>query len=175
MNLSKSYYCLKTKAFIGIDPGISKAEPGAAALIHDKGYEYFDWSNERKVSKNFREWFARFDILLIAIERQWPRPTDSKQNIGKIMKNFGFWIGLYYGIEFNNFNIIYPTPREWQKAVCIVLKHQDPKEIYLKEARKEFPMAQLKYKKNSGRAVALWLATYAKRHYKVLHHGSDIS
>jgi len=166
--------CFKPDAFVGIDPGISKSEPGAAALLYGNGYEYFDWSDEKKVSENFRQWSARYNILLIAIERQWPRPTDSKQNIGKIMKNYGFWIGVSYGIKYSNYNIIYPTPREWQKAVCLVLKHQNPKDIYLKEARKEFPQAQLKYKKNSGRAAALWLATYAKKHYRI-YHGTCIN
>jgi len=164
--------CFKPTAFIGIDPGISKSDPGAAAMVYDKGYEYFDWKNEKQSADNLRRWDAKYNLLMVAIERQWPRPTDSKQNIGKIMKNYGVWIGICMSY-FPEGMIFYPTPKEWQKSVCLVLKGQDPKSVYLAEARKQFPLAELKFKKNSGRAAALWLATYAKQHYR-FHHDSRI-
>jgi len=158
--------CFKPDAYIGIDPGISKTEPGASALLYNGGFELFDWKDEKNASENFRHWSSKFNIRIIAIERQWPRPNDSKQNIGKIMKNYGFWVGLACAFNFHDY-IIYPTPQEWQKATILVLKNQNPKEIYLKEARKLFPMAKLKFKKHNGRAAALFIADYARRHHKV--------
>ena len=66
---------LKNKAWIGIDPGISKASPGAAALIHEAGYEYLDWTDEKDVAEKFRRWVSKYHIVLVAIERQWARPN----------------------------------------------------------------------------------------------------
>lgn len=170
--------CLKHKAFVGIDPGVSKSDPGAAALIYKNGYEYFDFKTEKEAADNFRHWSAKYNILMVAIERQWARgktPAEIQiHSISKLLINYGVWIGICL-THFPEEAILYPTPGQWQKATCLILKHQNPKGVYLQMAREKFPMAQLKYKKHSGRAAALWLATYAKRHYKVLHHGSNIS
>jgi len=160
-------------AWVGIDPGASKTSPGAAALICKDGFEYFDWSNEYEVSEKFRHWVSKFNIKRVGIERQWSRPTDSKQNIAKIMKNFGIWIGICCANGLTEKNIFYPTPQEWQKASIFTMRGQDPKAVYLKEARIKFPTADLKLQKHHGRAAALWIAYYTRRVDKI--HGSNLN
>jgi len=164
--MNNNELCFKPDVWVGIDPGISKSEPGAAALIHPNGHECFDWSNEGKVADNFRIWTSKYNIKIIAIERQWGRPGNSTQNANKIMKNYGFWIGLSCAHGFYDLTI-YPTAQEWQKAMLPYHKGVVPKEIYLKEARVQFPNADLKFKKYNGRAAALWIATYARRIDKI--------
>jgi len=154
--------CFKPNAWVGVDPGMSKTEPGAAALIHTDGYEYFDWSNEKKVAYNFRILTSKYNIRIIAIERQWGRLGNSIQNVNRMMKNYGFWIGLSCAHGFHD-KTLYPTAQEWQKSMLPYHKGLVPKDVYLEEARNQFPNAQLKFKKHNGRAAALWIAAYARR------------
>lgn len=175
--MNENTRCFKTLAFIGIDPGISKNETGAAALIYNGGYEYFDFNTEKRSAENIRHWSAKYNVMMVAIERQWARLTDSHatqiHSISKLLINYGLWKGICL-CYFHENMILYPTPQQWQKSVCFVPKDKDAKQIYLEEARKEFPNAKLKFKKNSGRAAALWLSKYAYHHYKVYKHGSRI-
>lgn len=149
----------KPKAWIGIDPGVSKAEPGAVALISEKGYSYFDWISEEKTAKTFRRWVSEYDIQLVAIERQWGRRGSSMQNVSKLMENYGIWKGfiLLAGLKY-----IAPTPDDWQRGRVFKLKDQDIKKAYTAVARTIFPDADLRLAKHHGRAAALLIADYCK-------------
>ena len=151
--------CLKNKAWIGIDPGISKTSPGAAALIHEIGYEYFDWTNEKDGAEKCRRGVSKYHIVLVPIERQWARPNDSKQNVSKIMQNFGTWIGMCiaHGVEYFE-----PTPKKWQAQLVFKRRGEKIQSAYLSSARKHFPEADLRFQKHNGRAAALLIAYYCK-------------
>ncbi len=147
------------KAWVGIDPGGMKTAPGAAALIHETGYEYFDWISEEKTASNFRRWISKYDIQLVAIERQWGRRGNSIQTINKFMKNYGIWIGiiLLAGLKYDD-----PTPQRWQRRHVPKIKGQDIKKAYLAAARIVFKNAELHLEKYHGRAAALLIADYCK-------------
>lgn len=156
---------MKPKAWVGIDPGGTKSAPGAAALIYHSnemptiGIDYFDWILEQESANNMRHWNEVYDIKLVAIERQWGRPGNSIQNVNKIMKNYGIWIGIVLALGLKYFD---PTPRDWQKIVSRI-KGEDIKKAYLEFARQIFPDAELHLVKHHGRAAALLIADYCKR------------
>lgn len=157
-------YIYKAKAWIGIDPGVSKATPGAAALVHERGHELFDWTSEKEVAYNFRKWVSKYNIQMVAIERQWGRRGNSIQNINKLMKNYGTWIGIVLAHELEYTD---PTPDNWQRRIVYKLKGQDIQKAYTAIARTIFPNADLRLAKHHGRASALLIADYCKSRYSM--------
>lgn len=150
---------MKINAYIGIDPGIGKAEPGAAALIADSGYIcFYDWQGEDTAEIALRKWDFEFHVQGIGIEKVWARPGEGYSS--RLLENFGFWKGIARIIT----RPVEYKPDEWQQIRPAFFKG-DSKTKSILTAKLFFPGLDdlLKFKKNHGRAEALLIGEHHKR------------
>ena len=151
---------MKPKAFIGIDPG----KTGAAALITDEGnHEILDYPGSPSlIVETFMEWESKYNIIMAALEKVSARPGQGVVSMFTFGRNLGTWEGIISTFEFP---FMMPTPRQWQKGIIDPKAGTDTKERSLNTARRLFPDASLKRKKDHGRSDALLLAFWAKRQW----------
>lgn len=151
---------MKSKAFIGIDPG----KTGAAALITSDGaHKILDYPGDPSlIVDRFREWKLNHEIIMAALEKVGARPGQGVVSMFTFGRNLGSWEGIIaaFGIPY-----LMPTPRQWQKGLVDQKAGEDPKARSLSTARRLFPDAELTRKKDHGRADALLLAFWASRQW----------
>ncbi len=165
-----------SKKYVGIDPG----KTGAIAKIMDDGTERVWFTDAEEldlallgdVLKSFLEDPGVF-VLLEKVQVM-PRMRKMKTPSGIVeqpagqgavgMLNYGIGYGKYLGM-LEALKIPYQEihPMSWKKEFSLI--HQ-PKERSIQVAIQLFPQTadRLKRKKDHGRAEALLLACYAKRH-----------
>lgn len=147
---------LRRKAYIGIDPGKS----GAVALIHEEGYEVFDWPGDSTLASDIiRSWLARYNVVFAVLEKISAMPKQGVVSMFSLGQNLGIWQGILSALCIP---YMMPTPRQWQKGLVDKKSGLDPKARSLTTARRLFPNAPLDRKKDHGRADALLLAFWAK-------------
>ena len=151
---------MKTKAFIGIDPG----KTGAAALITEDGtHEILDYPGDPSlIVEKIREWIVNHEIIMAALEKVSARPGQGVVSMFTFGRNLGAWEGIIsaFGIPF-----MMPAPRQWQTGLIDPKAGTDSKTRSLNTARRLFPDASLTRKKDHGRSDALLLAFWAKRQW----------
>ncbi len=151
---------MKSKGFIGIDPG----KTGAAALITDEGtHDVLDYPGDPSlIVDRFRDWKLDHDIIMAALEKVSARPGQGVVSMFTFGRNLGAWEGILsaFGIPF-----MMPTPRHWQKGLVDMKAGNDSKARSLNTARRLFPDAELTRKRDHGRADALLLAFWARRQW----------
>lgn len=166
-------------AYIGIDPGQGKNNPGAAALIVDDGFiAFYDWNDENTAEKVIRHWGDNYDIEGISIEKVWSRPNDGHRNASLLLENYGFWKGVAR-------IICQPAlyaPKEWQQVLINLPIGKfpnkrgkiDTKRRSVAAARYLFPgIKDIVYlKKHSGRSDALLIGEYGKQ-IDAIRRGQD--
>ncbi len=148
---------MKTKAYIGIDPG----KGGAAALIHSDGELLLDWPGDIALAADvLLEWKSEFIVQLAALEKVTARPGQGVVSMFSFGQNLGAWQGILsaFGIPY-----LMPTPQAWQKGLVDRKSGKDSKERSLATARRLFPELDLSLKKHHGRADALLLAWWARQ------------
>ncbi len=146
-------------AYIGIDPGMSKQNPGAAALLVDDGFvAFYDWHDPNSAADVMRLWGDQYKILGITIEKVWARPGEG--HTSKLLENFGFWQGVARIICRPD---LY-KPKEWQQIIPNHFKGK-AKEKSIAAAKFYFPEIKplIYLKKHAGRADALLICEYGKR------------
>lgn len=166
-----------SRAFLGIDPGISRTTPGAMALIFANIVELQDWVDAPTMNEKLEEWMLIYDIMLAAIEQITPRPIPPGPHnpfcpkckkpklqrritdVGAIMENYGLYQGLLIG---GGVPFITVRPQEWQKGL-VPKKMKSSDKPSLTVARQLFPQADLKLQKHHGRADALLIADWLRR------------
>ena len=149
---------MKSKAYIGVDPG----KTGAAALITDEGnHEILDYPGSPSlIVETFMEWESKYNITMAALETVSARPGQGVVSMFTFGRNLGAWEGIISTFEIP---FMMPTPRQWQKGIIDQKAGGDTKERSLNTARRLFPDASLSRKKDHGRSDALLLAWWAKR------------
>jgi len=151
---------MKSKAFIGIDPG----KTGVAALVtHASAHEILDYPGDPSlIVDRLRSWKLSYEIVMVALEKVSARPGQGVVSMFTFGRNLGAWEGIIsaFGIPF-----MMPTPRQWQKGIIDQKAGADPKARSLNTARRLFPDAELTRKKDHGRADALLLAFWASRQW----------
>ena len=151
---------MKSKAFIGIDPG----KTGAAALITEEGnHKILDYPGDPSlIVDTFREWTLTYEIIMAALEKVSARPRQGVVSMFTFGRNLGAWEGI---ISAFSIPFMMPTPRQWQKGIVDPKAGNDTKTRSLNTARRLFPDASLSRKKDHGRSDALLLAFWAKRQW----------
>jgi hypothetical protein len=151
---------MKSKAFIGIDPG----KTGAAALITNEGnHEILDYPGSPSlIVETFMEWESKYNITMAALEKVSARPGQGVVSMFTFGRNLGAWEGIISTFEIP---FMMPTPRQWQKGIIDQKAGGETKERSLNTARRLFPDASLSRKKDHGRSDALLLAFWAKRQW----------
>ena len=147
---------MKTKAWVGIDPG----QTGAIAVITDGTYyEAQDWpGDETEAAELARSFLISYDLRLCALEMVSSMPKQGVSSTFKFGANWGIWRGILAALQIP---FILVRPQEWQKGLVPKKSEGDDKPS-LAVARRMFPDAELHLKKHHGRADALLLAYYAK-------------
>ena len=151
---------MKTKAWMGIDPG----QTGAIAVITDGTYyEAQDWpGDETGAAELARSFLISYDLRLCALEMVGSIPIQGRKQGGSSMFKFGANWGIWRGIlAALHIPFILVRPQEWQKGLVPKKAEGDDKPS-LAVARRMFPDAELHLKKHNGRADALLLAYYAR-------------
>lgn len=153
---------MKERIWIGIDPG----QGGAIAMIGaEELLTVIDWpGDEITAAEIMRDAVISCDIKLCALEMVGSfSPAGRKQggvSMFKFGTNWGIWRGILAALQIP---FIMVRPQEWQKGLVPKKAEGDDKPS-LAVARRLFPDAELHLKKHHGRADALLLAHYAKRH-----------
>lgn len=142
------------KFFLGIDPGIS----GGWAVIDDGGrFPMCGLFSESPILEAFTTSNCG-EIVLATLEKVHSMPGQGVSSTFKFGTNFGWWQGVLDTLKIP-YELI--TPQRWMKAV---LDSGDRSPAHrLEFARRRWPDAPLKRKKDSGVADALCLAEYARR------------
>ena len=83
---------MKSKAFIGIDPG----KTGAAALITNDGtHELLDYPGDPSlIVDTFRGWLINHEIIMAALEKVGARPGQGVVSMFTFGRNVGAWEGI---------------------------------------------------------------------------------
>lgn len=149
---------MKTKAWIGIDPGQS----GAAALMPADGLpQVQDWpGNSVAAAEVLKDWALEHNIALVALEAVSAMPKQGVSSTFRFGLNTGIWEGIIVALGLPLFK---PRPIEWQKGLIKPSDGKDPKSRSLAVARRLFPDVELSRKKDHGRSDALLLAFWAKQ------------
>ena len=164
---------IKSGAYLGIDPGVAKASPGAAALITTTdGVErvhVFDWPGDIKAAgAEVRTWADQHDIVFALLEDPPPyMPGDKRGQMGAYIlgRNVGHWEALLVALGIR-YRMV--PPKEWQRAMLpppggksgITTKDRS---LYVAREMAGGNPDFLRHKKHHGRADALCLAGMAKR------------
>ena len=147
---------MKSKAFVGIDPGKS----GAAALIHPDGEEVVDWPGDpAQAAEILAGWKLEYMVELAALESVHSMPGQGVKSMFTFGQNLGQWQGVLAGLRLP---YLMPRPQEWQRGLVRPSDGPDPKARSLAVARRLFPDAELGRKKDHGRADALLLAWWCR-------------
>jgi hypothetical protein len=152
---------MSEKIFVGIDPGTSKNAPGAIAFLCGEDYCVYDWCNQSEaiaVLKRIKKTADKCGMI-IAIEKVHSAPGQGISSSFKFGENFGFWQGISM---MTGWPVVLVSPQTWQKGLVPKSTPANRKPS-LDVARRLFPKADLKYKKNHGRADALLIADWVRR------------
>jgi len=141
---------------IGIDPG---QKGGIAVISQDLSIaEAVRYPGDAVAAADqIREWIARYNPRMIAIEKVTAMPKQGVSSTFKFGTNYGTWIGIAAASGIPHIMV---TPRSWQKAMLDAGTGQT-KNRSLNMARRLFPGVDLRYKADDGKADALHLARYA--------------
>lgn len=162
--------------FIGVDPG----QTGAIAVLNESGQCQFlsDWPGDEigvahcvKTQTIGPLSGAQF---MAAIEDVHGMPKMSVTSISKFMINFGIWRCAFAMVDIPCWLV---KPRQWQKGALRIedgskikinrrgesIRVIDTKIASLMGARRQWPKANLQFKKHHGRADALWIAEWLRR------------
>ena len=149
------------RSYIGIDPG----KTGAMALLTDEGeMDFADWSTPHAMQVTLLGWVQDKCVKYIGIEKVHSMPRQGVSSTFTFGSNFGWWAGtldmvsLFLGTPWG-----LVSPQEWQKGVCGGKRGGDNEP--LTAARRMFPDAPLGRMRDSGRADALLIALWAKKHW----------
>lgn len=152
--------------FGGIDPGISPTAPGALAVIAADGEmrEVVDMPLAGKTVdvancvEFFRQWALTGRLAMVALEYQQSFPHQGLQSTFVLGQCYGTLQGILASLLIP-FDL--PHPAAWKRAMSV--PKSENKDVDREVAKRLFPTADLKFKKNHGRADALLLAEYARR------------
>lgn len=156
---------MKPIVYAGVDPGMSKTNPGAWAIISEDLQTAAAWlwpeAGIPIVADMFRELVGMYDIRLCAIEYQQVFKGQGVSTSGKIMMNYGQWQGLIAGL-----GVPYEihSPKKWQKAILDSAKgRKEIKAASTAFAKQRFPDVDISRVKDQGKADALNIALYARK------------
>ena len=154
---------MKKTAYIGIDPGMSKANPGCAALwVPETNYFSFcDWKDMDTAKKALITWQYQCYFRGIALEKVLSHPKNGHRQAFKFGENYGMWQGILCALNMR-FELV--TPQKWQRVIPPTLRGR-PKDRSMKAVHKIFPgiVEFIHLKKHNGRADALLMAYYIKQ------------
>lgn len=159
--------------FVGFDPG----KTGAIAWIDGDGYGAVDMPltpdseiDQRKVFEFLRALVG--SETFVAIEKQHPRPGTSSRSMFSLGMSYGSLCAFVTGLQIP-YGLV--APEAWKKemlahepidrtgtkAECLRAR----KMASIRVATRLFPLADLGKRQDAGRAEALLIAEYARRHY----------
>ena len=151
---------------IGIDPGLD----GAIAWLDGDGH-YLVWDTPTAKDGRHRVYLlSEMRALLlnatvgvqgthhVFIEKVHSMPRQGVASSFNFGDGFGSWKGLVAGLALP---MTLVTPQRWQKTILDGM--QGGKDASIIRALELFPLADLKRKKDHGRADALLIAEYGRR------------
>lgn len=139
--------------YAGIDPGAT----GALAIIKDTETILVDYNDD---VSSIRSALLEHKPTLVVLEKVSAMPGQGVTSMFKFGTNYGRWQGILDSLQIPYILI---HPKTWQKEILSGLNKGDKKRA-LNYCRRLFPQAELHLEKHIGRADALCLALYAKRH-----------
>ena len=141
---------------MGIDPG----QKGGLAILNDKGEAVGAWRYPGDVSemaKLIKAIHAKYNVTLACVEQVHSMPRQGVSSTFKFGINYGAILGILSTLDIP---YIMCTPRKWQKEL-LDSGTGETKERSLNMARRLFPIIDLKFKADDGKADALHLARWA--------------
>jgi len=155
---------MKTKYYIGIDPGAS----GAIAILEANPpcdiVLLADWPGNAitaaklildiAMTTSIKRRIADMQVKA-AVESVHAMPGQGVSSMFKFGANFGIWQGILAAFEIPT---LLPRPHDWQRGVIRKGDGSDPKSRSIAAALRLFPQADIKLKKHHSRADALLIA-----------------
>lgn len=147
------------KIYLGIDPG----KTGAVCWINEDESEYgchYTPKTLHEMAALIRDISFENKIIRVTIEDVHARGGMSAGSQGLMMNNKGQWEGICSAL---GVPIFYVSPKTWQ---CKIIKEKIPKgktkEYSMATAQRMYPLADIKLKKDDGKADALLICKYGK-------------
>ena len=141
---------MSATTIVGIDPGAT----GAIAMIQPM-VEVWDMpATPHDLATLMRTFDA--NTTRVYVEKQWARPTDGKTFAFTLGQGYGEIIGVLatLGVAFN---LVAPTT--WKRVLGVTEKADSRR-----KAQELYPTASLARVKDHGRAEALLIAEWGRRH-----------
>ena len=141
---------MSATTIIGIDPGAT----GAIAMIQPM-VEVWDMpSTPHDLATLMRTFDA--NTTRVYVEKQWARPTDGKTIAFTLGQGYGEIVGVLatLGVAFH-----LVAPATWKRALGVTEKADSRR-----KAQELYPTAPLSRVKDHGRAEALLIAEWGRRH-----------
>jgi hypothetical protein len=153
--------------YIGIDPGLN----GALAVIHDDGSIVAVHDTPTLMLRTSRGIRQEYDVpglvaLLVPyvspqahviLEESQAMPGQGTRSMFTIGVGFGVWLGVLAALQMPHTRI---RPSVWKRALGL----DKDKEASRLRAMQLFPSADLRRKRDHGRAEALLLAVWGRQH-----------
>lgn len=145
------------KGIIGIDPGAT----GAIALLGDDVRVWDMPSNPRDLYEILRE----LTFATAMVEQAQSMPGQGVSSMFKYGVGYGQILGVLAGLAIPYMTV---TPAVWKRKMSVTKDKEATRAL----ARQLWPTAELSRKKDHGRAEALLIAEYARRHANIVEIGA---
>jgi len=165
---------MKTKAWIGIDPGVT----GSAALVTRDGdiQGILDWQGIDHAREILEQWVDLYSIEAGAIEKVngFPRTDGGNRHIvsiNKLMRNSGQWEGLLCALGIPYLRIL---PQKWQRGLVSKSLGPSPKKRSLAAARSIFKnqrryfVREMDHNRADAALIALHATNYNRRKIELI-------
>lgn len=141
--------------YLGIDPG----QKGGIAIVGADHSEAWRYPGDIQEAASLLGFIAmNHSIKLACIEKVSAMPKQGVSSTFKFGMNYGAWQGVLAALAIPYITV---TPAKWQKAL-LDAGTGETKARSLNMARRLYPMIDLKFKADDGKADALHLARWAR-------------
>lgn len=145
--------------YLGVDPG----QKGGIAIVGKDFAEAWRYPGDIQEAASLLGFIKmKHDIKLACIEKVAAMPKQGVSSTFKFGMNYGAWQGALAALAIPYITV---TPAKWQKAL-LDAGTGETKERSLNMARRLYPLVDLKFKVDDGKADALHLARWAMREDK---------
>lgn len=159
---------MKKIAYMGIDPGMNKNNPGCAAVwVPDTNYVAFcDWKDIKTSKETLINWNYQFYFGGVCLEKVLSHPKNGHRQAFKFGENYGMWQGLLTAMSIN-YSLV--TPKTWQQIIPPIYRGT-PKNRSINAAKHHLPGVEefINKQKHNGRADALCMAVFIKERSRKL-------